>query len=173
MKKMKCVDKSGKMVSAPDFSVACIEFKSGVIARLTCGMYSPFDHSIQVMGDKGMLCIDECWNYYAPTYYIKHSSFGRFMIRYPLVRKHPFLKWLSGIRARKYPFTGRKNWILQNRTTYHDFCLGITELAAAIDEKRTCRLSPEFVLHTNEIVLAISNSFKTEAPYKGLASLVF
>ncbi len=31
---------------SPDFSLACLEFQSGVVARLTCGVVAPRDHSI-------------------------------------------------------------------------------------------------------------------------------
>jgi len=39
-----------------------------------------------------------------------------------------------------------------------DYCLGIAELAASIEENRVCRLSPEYCLHHDEVVLAIHNS---------------
>ena len=42
-------------VASPDFSVACIQFASGVVARLTCSILAPHDHSLQVVGDEGVL----------------------------------------------------------------------------------------------------------------------
>jgi hypothetical protein len=36
-----------------------------------------------------------------------------------------------------------------------DFCLGPSELAAAIRENRPCRLSPELGLHITELIEAI------------------
>ncbi|XPM57872.1 MAG: hypothetical protein EDM05_008735 [Leptolyngbya sp. IPPAS B-1204] len=47
-----------------------------------------------------------------------------------------------------------------------DFARGVAELAAAIQERRPCRLSPQFSLHNNELVLAIHNALETGAPYK-------
>ncbi len=47
-----------------------------------------------------------------------------------------------------------------------DFCRGVADMAAAMVEKRPCRLSPEFCLHNNEIVLAIQNSLDTGSAYK-------
>ncbi len=47
-----------------------------------------------------------------------------------------------------------------------DFCRGVAEMADAIIEKRPCRLSSEFSLHNNELVLAIQNSLETSSPYK-------
>jgi predicted dehydrogenase len=40
-----------------DFSVAVIRFASGVIARITCSLIAPHDHSVRVVGDKGVLSI--------------------------------------------------------------------------------------------------------------------
>jgi hypothetical protein len=38
-----------------DFSVGCLQFRSGVVARLTCGIVAPHDHSLRIIGDKGVL----------------------------------------------------------------------------------------------------------------------
>ncbi len=42
-------------VTSPDFSVACIQFASGVVARLTCSILAPHDHSLKVVGDERRL----------------------------------------------------------------------------------------------------------------------
>ena len=39
--------------NAPDFSVACITFASGVVARLTCSIIAPHDHSIAHLRRRG------------------------------------------------------------------------------------------------------------------------
>ncbi len=46
-----------------------------------------------------------------------------------------------------------------------DFSRGVAELAAAIREKRPCRLSADYALHTNEMVLAIQDAKETGAAY--------
>jgi hypothetical protein len=46
-----------------------------------------------------------------------------------------------------------------------DYCLGIVEMAAAIRESRPCRLSAQYCLHNNEIVLAIHNALETGSSY--------
>ena len=40
---------------APDFSVATLVFESGVVARLTCSIVAPHDHSLRLIGDFGRL----------------------------------------------------------------------------------------------------------------------
>ena len=47
-----------------------------------------------------------------------------------------------------------------------DFCLGPVELADAIREGRTSRLSPSFCLHITELSLAISGALGGAAPIR-------
>lgn len=139
-------------VNAPDFSVACIKFASGVVARLTCGIVAPHDHELRIIGDDGVLGIEDCWYYGSPVYIKRMMRIRRkvFMSpwkqNYPLVRKPP-----------KFNYKGSQQM---------DFARGVAEMASAIQEKRPCRLSPRFSLHNNEIVLAIQNALETGAPYK-------
>ncbi len=139
-------------VNAPDFSVACIKFASGVVARLTCGIVAPHDHELKIIGDEGVLGIKDCWYYGSPVYIkrmvrIRRKTFmSPWKQNYPLVRKPP-----------KFSYKGSQQM---------DFARGVAELAAAIREQRPCRLSPRFSLHNNELVLAIQNALETGAPYK-------
>ena len=38
----------------PDFSVASLKFKNGVVARLTCSIIALHNHEIRVIGDEGV-----------------------------------------------------------------------------------------------------------------------
>lgn len=153
-------------VTTPDFSVACIQFTSGVVARLTCSIVAPFNHQLQVIGDQGVLSIDECWNYYAPVYWHKYSKLGFKAEKYPLIRKFPFIKSLLGLTPRIYPPMQKGSIKLRNSRGYQDFSLGIAELAQAISENRRCRLPADYVLHVNEMVLAIQNALASNSPYQ-------
>jgi predicted dehydrogenase len=161
-------------VNAPDFSVACLKFVSGVVARLTCSWIAPSNHSLRIFGDEGILCTDDIWRPRSPVY-IKRSITigGRTMVaplkkRYPLVGPKgatlstrirrlilPPSTLIRAIRARARHLRKRV-----------DFCLGIAELASAIREQRPCRLSARYCLHTNEVVLAIHNALETGSAYK-------
>jgi predicted dehydrogenase len=153
-------------VSTPDFSVACIQFESGVVARLTCSIVAPFNHVMQLVGEKGILAIDECWNYYAPVYLHKYSKLGFRVEKYPLVRKHQFIKTLLRLNPKEYKPVKKPNWKLKNLRHYQDFSRGIAEMAQAITEQRRCRLPTDYVLHVNEIVLAIQNALTTGTSYQ-------
>jgi len=140
-------------VNAPDFSVACIKFASGVVARLTCSIVAPHDHSMQIIGDDGILCIDDCWYYESPVYIRRRLNIRRRTIENPIKQKYPLARKSGG----SFGYKGSQQM---------DFCRGVAELAAAIKEGRPCRLSAQYSLHTNEVVLAIQNALETGAPYK-------
>jgi predicted dehydrogenase len=137
---------------APDFSVACIKFASGVVARLTCSIVGPHDHTMRIIGDDGTLSIKDCWYYDTPVLISRMVRIrGRifknpFKQKYPLVRKPPKLAYKSSHQM--------------------DFCRGVAEMASAITEHRPSRLSARFSLHNNELVLAIHNALETGTPVK-------
>jgi predicted dehydrogenase len=138
--------------NAPDFSVACIQFASGVVARLTCSIVAPHDHELKIIGDDGVLCIDDCWYYGSPVYIKRMIKIRRKVFMSPLKQNYPLVKKPKG----------RFNKGSQQM----DFSRGVAEMAAAIRENRPCRLSTQFSLHNNEIVLAIQNALETGAPYQ-------
>jgi len=131
---------------APDFSVACVTFKSGVVARLTCSIIAPHDHRLQIFGDAGILSMKDCWNYGSPVFIKRQSRFSLWAKKIPLVKKANFRHRYKGSHQA-------------------DVCRGIAELSEAIQEQRACRLSARFSLHVNEIVLAIQNAWDKGAPY--------
>lgn len=77
---------------APDFSVACITFDSGVVARLTCSIIAPHDHTLRIIGDGGVLSTKDCWFYRSPVRIqrpitIRRKTFlSPWKTRYPLVQ---------------------------------------------------------------------------------------
>ncbi|MBD3881474.1 Gfo/Idh/MocA family oxidoreductase [Phormidium tenue FACHB-886] len=139
--------------NAPDFSVACIKFASGVVARLTCSIIAPHDHALKIIGDEGILCTDDCWFYGAPVYIKRMIKIRRKTLMSPFKQRYPLIKKPEG----KFRYRGAQQM---------DFSRGVAELAAAIEEKRPSRLSTAYCLHNNEIVLAIQNALETGAPYK-------
>jgi len=48
--------------TGPDYSSASLFFESGVVARLTCSIVAPHDHCLRIIGDRGVLEVDECWS---------------------------------------------------------------------------------------------------------------
>ena len=135
-----------------DFSVVCLEFESGMVARLTCSIVAPHDHALRIFGDDGILSTDECWNYSSPVMLKRRTKLALWAEKYPL------LTVLFGLGAKRCRQV--KNTDYQHRykgTTQMDFARGVAELAEAIEQQRESRLSADFCLHVNEIVLAIEN----------------
>lgn len=138
---------------AADFSVACIQFASGIVARLTCSILAPHDHSIRIVGDEGVLTTRECWNYHSPVSSRRLLTIRRKTLLSPIPRRHRLLA-----SPFKTPRTGGPNAM--------DFARGPAELAAALRENRPCRLSPRFSLHVNELALAIHLAREQGAAYQ-------
>lgn len=138
---------------APDFSVACIKFASGVVARLTCSIIASHDHAMKFYGDQGVLSIDDCWNDRTPVHVQKQVT----------IRRKSFITpWKIN-----YPLVGKDNPMVRYRGSQNrNFCRGVAELVAAIQEKRPSRLSDDYCLHICEIVLAIHNALEHGSPYK-------
>ena len=136
----------------PDFSVACIKFESGVVARLTCGIIAPHDHEFKVIGDKGILSTHDCWFYESPVKVQKMMKIRRKVFMSPLKQTLPMVK-----KPPKFKSKG---------ANHMDFARGVAEMAAAIGENRPGRLAADFSLHNNELVLAIQDSLETGGAYK-------
>jgi len=127
---------------APDFSVGCIEYESGVVARLTNSIVAPYDHRMRIIGETGTLEIQEPWDYASPVI-LRRPGQGRIA---RLIERR--LGGGLGKRlpmARKVPFKGGRG-----RPTM-DFLRGPAELAAAIREGRPSRLDEDFAVHVTEL----------------------
>jgi predicted dehydrogenase len=137
--------------NAPDFSVACIKFESGMVARLTCGIIAPHDHELRIFGDRGVLGTEDSWFYSSPVYIRKIFNIRRKSILSPIKQKYPLVG-----KKQKYGYRGAQQM---------DFARGVAELASAIKENRPSRLSARYSLHVNEMVLAIQNALETSSTY--------
>jgi predicted dehydrogenase len=138
---------------APDFSVACLEFESGVVARMTNSIVAPRDHAFRIVGDRGVLHTDESWSIRSRVYFRRWLRIRRKLMLSPLRSKVPLVQ--SGLVL---PKSGGSQRI--------DFASGVAELTESIQESRPCRLSARFALHVTELALAISNSDGCRQPYE-------
>jgi predicted dehydrogenase len=142
---------------APDFTVGCIEYGDGVVARVTCGLVAPKDKSLTIIGDDGVLAVPDVRNDMCPVY----------------VRKMPTNRWRGAIERRlnnwrralnipgsevdwrfwnRYPLVGNNPGRFVSQGKPVDFCRGPAELADAIEEKRPCRLSAQLGWHITELI---------------------
>jgi predicted dehydrogenase len=138
----KSSDPSSPSSATPDFSVGILKFECGVIARLTTSIVGPHNHSIQIIGDTGILGLEECWDNGSAVYVRKLHT----------IRRKTFL---SPFKAR-YRIAGTpRSRLKKTGGSRMDFAAGIAELASSLREGRACRLSPRFSLHVNEVALAL------------------
>jgi len=129
--------------TAPDFSVGCIRFASGVIARLTCSIVAEHDQRLRFFGSEGMLYTNHSWNYRQPVR-------TRRMLN--IRRKQLFTPW-----SRNVPLPSSGTRFPRGAHPMH-FCRGPAEMVAAITEKRRSHIPADYCLHNNEIVLAIQHA---------------
>jgi predicted dehydrogenase len=140
--------------TALDFSVACLKFASGVVARLTCSIVAPHNHAITIIGDHGIITTKDCWYYRSSVYIRRLLTIRRRTLLSPFKKKYPIAK--SGL-----PLNVRRKGSQQM-----DFARGLAEMAEAIKQGRTPRLSARFSLHVLEATLAIQNARDTGAPHR-------
>ncbi|SEQ02140.1 Gfo/Idh/MocA family protein [Microlunatus flavus] len=167
--------------TTPDFSVACLTFDNGVVARLTCSIVATYDHKVRLIGDEGEVVLDEVWHNRSP---VSLERFGQMSLnarKLRAVRHNPLLGRLVGVggrnvrydvpapvqasepesqapRGRGLSFTTRLKGALRRRQmTSLDFLLGISDMEQARREGRDPLITPEFLLHVSEVTLAISS----------------
>ena len=169
----------------PDFSVACITFASGVVARLTCSIIAPMDHRFRVIGTEGVLTTDEAWNYTAPVYLERFSQLSLNARKSISVRTSSLLQAIFGIRGKRVPFDAPSSMLarmwadirsrhrrplralikaIKSREIFSiDYFRGVASMAAAIEGRGPLPLSPDFLMHVTELTLAIQAA-GTERP---------
>ncbi|MCG3147195.1 MAG: Inositol 2-dehydrogenase/D-chiro-inositol 3-dehydrogenase [Verrucomicrobiae bacterium] len=122
-------------VTTPDWQTACLEFESGLLARVTASFYvgnlSRTREGLEVHGDAGSLILDS-WTNFASA--VRFGQFGETAMPVPLVTE---------------PYQGV------------EFGRGAVELATALREKRPHRNGAEHAAHVVEIMQAILTSVKT------------
>jgi predicted dehydrogenase len=140
---------------APDFTVGCVEYPGGVVARVTCSLVAPRDKSLTIIGDDGVLSVANVRNDVCPVY----------------VRSIPPSRWRAAVERRVNSLQRRvpgrdREWHIWSRLPMTrkppprllggdkpvDFCRGPAEMADAIRHKRPCRLSPELGWHITELI---------------------
>lgn len=131
--------------SSPDFTVACMQFESGVTARLTCSILAPHDHQLRIVGDRGVLSTKDCWMFRSPVKIRRVMRFRRKQFYSPWGRQYP----LVGDIGKKLPVKGAAQM---------DWFRGVADLVQAIQEGRKPRLAPDFCLHVTELSLGIHNA---------------
>jgi predicted dehydrogenase len=140
---------------APDFTVGCIEYGNGVVARVTCSLVAPKDKSLTIIGDDGILQVGYLRNDVCPVYVrsIPPSRWQAAIER----RVNLLRRWFPGWDRewhiwRRLPMARKAPRRLLGGDKPVDFCRGPAEMVDAIRNKRPCRLSSELGWHITELI---------------------
>ena len=153
---------------APDFSVGCLTFKSGVIARLTSGLAAPRDRSLTILGDKGSITVRDLWDNRSVVH-LEQTDAPR-----PLL--HKLLRRLEAKLGKALPFKqvpGRRlsypaasNGQLPSYPSKIDFMGGVAAQARMIRGEGPAFYSDAVALHITELALALHNANNLHKPYE-------
>ena len=165
----------------PDFSVGCISFQSGVVARLTCSIVAPLNHSMAVIGNLGVISTDTYRHYRSPVYIEHFTQITLNARKSRSVRASALLRRMFGVGGQKQrlvpsprksmrtilagyldgklPIIGAMVKKLKGRELgVQDKLQGARDMADALAEGRQHHISPDFLVHITELTLAIANS---------------
>ncbi len=164
----------------PDFSVACLDFRSGVTARVTCSIGAPWDHRMRIVGDAGMLTADSYRHYQCPVYLERFTKLSLNARKSYTVRTNGLLQWIFRVGGRRLTLirnappgadgrflaAGGPWWspkaalkrLMRGELGVQDKCVGVAEMADAIATGRPAFPAPDFVLHLTELTLAIQTA---------------
>ena len=165
-------------VGTPDYSVAILKFASGAVARITCSVVAPRDHRMRVIGRDGEIGTDSYRQYRAPVHVERFSPGSLNARKFQTLRARPVLGRRFGIGGRKLRLT--RNWkseavernllvepslkqrvigTVRRREVYaQDKFVGVAEMARELREQREQYLSPDFLLHINELTLLVQGA---------------
>ena len=159
----------------PDFSVACLNFTSGVVARVTCSIAVPLDHRVRVIGNKGMLSVDTYRDYRCPVRYERFDKLSLNARKAMSVRRSTLLQRLFGVGGNPLELLGEPagrpavrqlpKRLKQREVGQQDKALGIAELADALENDRPHFPSPAFTLHLTELTIAIQGAGESGATH--------
>ncbi|MFW7267278.1 Gfo/Idh/MocA family protein [Gluconacetobacter sp. Hr-1-5] len=143
----------------PDFSVGCLTFRSGVVARLTSGLAAPRDRSLTVLGEKGSLTVRDLWD--NRSVINLQRDYRRSLLdmltdglEKLLGHKLP-VRFYRGQTVR-YP-KGKPAAQVPRYPSKIDFARGIQVQAEAIRSGQTPLFSGRVSLHLTEVILALSS----------------
>lgn len=138
----------------PDTSIGILKFESGPVVRITCTIVAPHDHRVLVVGDKGVLELDDSWKNAAPVKFRKRFTVRRRLMESPLARRVRLAQAPGGAQAKR------------RGAASMDYFLGPVEQLLAIGGARVNRASAAMALHTTEATLFLQNAGEESTTYR-------
>lgn len=165
-------------VGTPDYSVACLHFANGASARITCSVVAPRDHRMRIIGREGEVVGDSYRHYQSPVFLEKFSKGSLSARKFQTLRSYPGFGRLFGIGGQRVKLaTNWKSnavdrdqqirsswkqrlveWVRRREVYAQDKFAGIAEMAREISNGHDQYLSPDFIMHINEITLMVQSA---------------
>ncbi|WP_343060339.1 Gfo/Idh/MocA family oxidoreductase [Brevundimonas variabilis] len=142
---------------ADDFSVSCLSFDDGVVARITCGLVAPRDRSFRIIGDDGVLTVADGWDTRSQVFLERTNQ----MV--PTTGLGGFWQAVS----RRLPLSLRRRSVRFGRPHYHvplghpgrlDYARGPSAQAQALREGKWSSRHAKLALHVTEVTLIMAGS---------------
>ncbi len=149
--------------NAPDFTLGCIEYKNGIIARVTSSILAPTDKSMTIIGEKGTLYVKNIRDDNSPIYHSdilgsKILNAIEYRVDFFTERFERFFNWIPWswggyfrIRKSLPLLKNNKKKRIANKHKPVDFCLGPAQMINDINDKKKSLVSAELALHITEI----------------------
>lgn len=145
---------------APDFTVGCIDYPNGIVARVTCSLVAPLDKSITIIGDQGILRVSNVRHERCPVYLRRYERSrlqaaveNRINKLWMVMGRPPLTSgWLGWRRVSytQYP----PSWLKTGQKLV-DFLRGPADMARTIRLGQSPSLPPELGWHITEIIEAL------------------
>jgi predicted dehydrogenase len=154
---------------AEDFSVGCLLFKSGMVARVTSGFAAPRDRSLTILGDQGSITVRDLWDNRSAVHLEETAQPRPFAQRLArrlesaISRALPF-RQIPGRRL-AYPKSSRRRY-LPAYPSKIDFMAGVAAQADMIATGEPAAFSGALALHITEIALALHAGGQQPQPYR-------
>lgn len=160
-------------VGTPDYSVANLYFANGAAARITCSVVAPRDHSMRVIGREGEISVDGYRRYRSPVRVERFSKASLSARKLETLQSHPAIGRWFGVGGRRTelarnwkseavekdqqlrssPKQRLIEWVRRREVYAQDKLVGVAEMARELRESRAQFLTPDFLLHINELTL--------------------
>jgi predicted dehydrogenase len=148
---------------APDFSCGLLEFDGGILARLTNSIVAPYDHRLRVIGDRGVLAVEEPWDFAGPVR-LKRTATSR--LDRVLERRFPRLRGTVVPPARPVPFRAGRG------TPPMDFMRGVRDFAEAVAGGHPSRMGADLAVHVTEVTEMLQHPDRFPCPAPVSSSVV-
>lgn len=137
---------TGDAPAAHDLSIGTLFHTSGVVSRLTCSIIAPHNHELRIVGEKGVLELDECWDNLADVRFRKRTRIRRRLLELPIARK------LRLASKETHPVPAKGGAATMN------FFLGPNQMLQDITAGNDPLPVMQMALHVNEVTLALQNA---------------